>query len=331
MHILAIIIVVLILVYIIYESFTVSKFIRDAKLAPQSVELPFELKGYSTIYNLPTVTVDLDPPSTTTSSTCNNPVRTDFPCSTFCGNSDAVEIVIDEGTTAIGATVLAPGRYCTISEPIPCSKNWGMLLWGDNGWQCVSKHPDIVGGPSANVPNFSFYNSDTLLGENTLELDGEIVNFADSSSLDILLPSARDRCKLNCNATIDGFNMVQLGNSLKCVRDPCQTIPGTDSRWDSVNARCVCGTNQTNIDGPLTPCVGSNYIEYGYDSTATIDYAKIECSTLSSPWTNPVSQPCPSFGNQTSTYGYNAVGKVDGSLTGINRSVRASGFITKPR
>lgn len=325
MHILVIIIAVLILVYILYEAITVRKFINDSKTAPQAVQLPFELQGYAPIYNLPTITVDLDPPNTTTSSTCSVPVRTDLPCASFCGNSDAVEMIIDEGTTAIGSTVLTPGRYCSISEPVPCSKNWGMLLWGDNGWQCLPKHPDIVGGPSANVPNFSFYNSDTLLGENTLEYDGNIVNFADSSSLDILLDQSR--CKLNCNSTIDGFNMVQLGNSFKCVRDPCQTIPGTDSRWDG--SKCVCGPNQTNIDGPLTPCVGSNFIKYGYDEVATTDYAKIECVTLSSPWLATVNQPCPSFGNQTSTYGYSAIGKVDGSLTRMNRSVRSSGFVTK--
>lgn len=314
-------IVFLLLVYLIYEAYTVGMFIRQAKQINFDSAIPLE--GYSPIYNLPKISVDLSNPSIESSSTCAQPIRTNLPCQEFCNNDNAHELIVDNDST-ISSTVLAPGRYCTLSEPVPCSSTWGILIWGLDSWQCFAKHPDIVGGPSANVPNFYFYNSDTLLGENVLKFRNDIVNFTNPNSLEIA--NFRDELELECNSTIDKFNMVRLGNSFKCVRDPCQTIPGTDSHWDGT--QCVCGTNQINISGPLTPCVGANYISYGYDEPSTTDYSKVECANYDTPWSTTIIQPCPSPSQQTSTYGYSSLGVVfDKKASDINIFNRTSGFV----
>lgn len=319
-----VIVALIVLGYVVYEFASVNSSIQRAAQSTARADVPPEMLGYAPIYNLPKVTVDLDPPPIVDSSPCAEPVKTDLPCASFCNNDKAYELVVDQGTTAVASTVLTPGRYCTTTEPVPCSKTWGILLHGIDGWECVARQPDVVGGPSANVPNFYFYNSDTLLTANQATLNGQPIDWQSADSLQVL--ADRENLELVCGATIDGFNMVRLGNSLKCVRDPCQTIPGTDSRWDGT--KCVCGPNQINIDGPLTPCVGSNYINYGYDAATTTDYAKIECTSFASPWSSLPAAPCPSVANQISTYGYSSVGRA-ASADKIDRTSRTSGFVKR--
>lgn len=285
-----------------YEIFIVSKTLKDAT-KPQPLSDTSLLWQFQPIYNLPKISVDLEPPKTNGNCIAPEKPPDGVSCQTYCQNTNAFEINISEGETSLASTVLSPGRYCSLTQPQPCSELWGYSVWGLDGWECISKYPELVGGTGAIIPNYSFYNDDTFLS-NSLLLDGIPLD----TSVPIPADAINDwsRFNLKCTDKVDGFDMVQLPNSFKCVRDPCQTILGTDSRWDNATSTCICGPNQEHRD-PLnaaSPCIGSNYANIGYDKATTTQYDATTCDSISSQYTGAPINPCPDFGQQVSTNGF---------------------------
>lgn len=299
----AIILLVTLLLYFIYEVLTVNGYIAKTLNEPTAeYTIP---PNYQSIYNLPHVNVELDPP-TLNQTSCTTPLKVSdgTSCYDACGmNTSAIELNITADDTYIAGSALPPGRYCTTIEPEECSSLWGYSILGANSWECVSKYPDVIGGRASLVPNYSFYDTNTFLAKNVIvDAQGMPV---DTTNTFIDFANERDGYSLQCLDKVDGFDMVQLPGTFKCVKDPCQSIPGTDSKWNPALGICECGTNQTHLDpsDDTSLCIGSNYVSEGYDEKTTTQTDRIACDTTTSPYTGQLVIPCPNVVQQVSTYG----------------------------
>lgn len=324
---LIIIILLIIVVFFFYELISVNNLINSSLKYDSNIDIPNELTGYASFINLPSISIDLDPPIETNSSSCNIPTRVDnSECTSFCNNSDAYELIIGSNSNTLFNILLQPGRYCTIHKPVPCSENYGYLVFGD-GWECISKFPDVVGGVGASVPNYSFYKNDEFLQNNIIkDKEGNIIDIP-NRYIDL---KDRENIQLECNDLYNGIKMIQLSpTTFKCVIDPCQTIPGTDSHWDPVNKKCICGINQIHLipNDELSPCIGANYIVPGYDELTSTQTDIIECQTRDSEYTGGVVIPCPNFGQQVSTFGSNQYKVASGDSVNILQPWPNTGWV----
>lgn len=252
---------------------------------------------------LPGISINLIPPTNTSVNNCNIPIlnNDNIPCSTLCNDSDASEFIVEKNDSVYAGGKLNEGKYCVSNHPPDCNSKWGALVFGAGTWNCIPLYPDIVGGPNANVPNFLFLDSDTTLAQVKIKQNEKEIYWND------LDPENRDSYEIECGQDSDGFKLVRLDKTFKCIRDPCETIPFTDSFWNQETGHCECGPNQVNEDpnDPFSKCIPSNYSELGsYDPNTSVAVTEIlNCVTASDDWTK-VAIPCPDFSSQVSTVGY---------------------------
>lgn len=233
--------------------------------------------GISGLENLPKLDFDNEPPLCYEILYLGpDDIPTD--CSSRCGSAEYEYIFVDKDHTFVVNKIRLQGAYCILKERAKCNLNLSVALIGDDGYKCISKFPQVLGGESGNmILACDGKLEDRLLRKTYVSVVPSNLNI---SNFDEILEdgSYRFACPDNHNLRFSPTIIQRL----ETITNVCSIIDKKATM--NIQLECQCTVGQ-GIGGTCTLCpsgFGKSYDAHGakYGYTIALDCVDPTRATL---------------------------------------------------
>lgn len=210
-------------------------------------------------------------------------------CADKCKSGDYEYLFIKEKNKVIINTKRLVGAYCIKKYISKCNLNTSMAVIGQDGYKCISHHPNVLGGESGNL---------------IIACNGIIMDRLEKTIYDTFIPtnltlntfddklddgSYRFKC-----ANSDVQFPSHIGSRLEDDINICRLFSSTGQR-DEANARCICSSYINGDEKkPCTDCLSGWNIDTKLSGKRYAYNISRDCvePTADSVYTDFVKIPC---------------------------------------